>query len=202
VKIGQDRLGKIFQITAERSLFYQRLRAINKFGLNGIYRLVMEKTIFSNISILRISDKTRDGALQQLADHMIAAGYARPGYDEAVISRENTYPTGLHTSGVEIAIPHADAEWTLQPALVIGLLDQPVVFQPMGGQGSEVQASLIFMLTLSDPSAHIDFLRAFSKVIEDEEVMNQYQQTRDIQLLLNRLRLEYSAASTSIRPSV
>lgn len=163
---------------------------------------MMENTIFSNISILRISDKTRDGALQQLADHMIAAGYARPGYDEAVISRENAYPTGLHTNGVEIAIPHADAEWTLLPALAIGLLEQPVVFQPMGGQGSEVQASLIFMLTLSDPSAHIDFLRAFSKIIEDEEVMNQYQQTRDIQLLLNRLRLEYSAASTPIRPSV
>lgn len=162
----------------------------------------MGQDIFSNISILKITEGTRDGVLHQLANHMIEAGYARQGYCEAVITRENAYPTGLHTTGVEIAIPHADAEWTLLPALAIGLLDTPVIFKPMGGQGSEVRASLIFMLTLSDASAHIDFLRAFSKIIEDEEVMDQYRQTQDIQLLLDHLRQEFKSENTSIRPSV
>ncbi len=161
----------------------------------------MGQDIFSNIAILKISESNRDGALKKLAEHMIAKGYAKPGYCEALIERENAYPTGLHTHGIKIAIPHADAEWTLLPALAIGLLDQPVIFKPMGGQGSDVQVGLIFMLTLSDPSAHIDFLRAFSHIIEDEEVMKQYEENQDIQFLVNQLRLEFSSESNPIRPS-
>jgi PTS system galactitol-specific IIA component len=187
LKEGRGRLDKYFQISVEAFLILPKSRRVGKY---------------SNISIQKINETTRNGALQRLADHMIAAGYARTGYSEAVISRENTYPTGLHTSGVGIAIPHADTEWTLRPALVIGLPDQPIDFKPMGGQGSQVQASIIFMLTLSDTSAHIGFLQAFSKIIEDQEVMNQLRQTQDVQLLLSRLRPEYSPESTSIPPSV
>ena len=46
--------------------------------------------------------------------------------------------------------------------MTIGVLEKPVVFEPMGGEGDLVNAGLVFMLTIEDPKEHIDFLRAFT----------------------------------------
>ncbi len=46
-----------------------------------------------------------------------------------------TNDDGIHAPGIGIAIPHADAEWTLVPGMIVGALDEPVIFEPMGGQG-------------------------------------------------------------------
>ena len=125
--------------------------------------------LLSNIQVLKLCKSTKEDVLQDLSNAVIRAGYAKPGFYEAILEREESYPTGLHTPGFEIAIPHADAEWTIESSLTIGILNQPVVFQPMGGEGGEVKAKIVFMLTIKDPSQHLDFLKAFSSLMEDSK---------------------------------
>ena len=76
--------------------------------------------------------------LVALSSAAIKAGYAKLGYLEAILEREEKYPTGLHIPQIEVAIPHADAEWANVPSLTIGLLEHPVPFKPMGGEGGDV----------------------------------------------------------------
>lgn len=148
----------------------------------------MANDLLSNLLVLSIESKNRDDVLKELSNAAVKAGYAKQGFGEAIIEREMKYPTGLHTPGIEVAVPHADAEWTILPSLTIGNLASPVMFEPMGGEGGEVNAELIFMLTIKDPSEHVDFLRAFSSLMEVPQVLIDFKGSGNPQPLLELIR--------------
>ena len=145
--------------------------------------------VLDNIKVLHISEPiTPTELFARVGKLAIDSGWAREGFIQALTEREARYPTGLHTAGVEVAIPHADPEWTLQPGMVVCIANPPVPFQPMGGLGGEVQARFIFLLTIPSAEAHIDFLQALATVIEDEERLKELEETQDINRLIEYLR--------------
>jgi PTS system galactitol-specific IIA component len=149
----------------------------------------MATEILSNIEVLNLDhSSSREEVLSLMAQVVIEKGFAVPGFLDAVLEREKIYPTGLHTRGVEVAIPHADPEWTIKPSLTVGVLQNPVAFEPMGGEGDLVQAKLIFMLTIADPSEHLSFLKAFATLVEDEDTLVEFEKNADIEYLLSRLQ--------------
>lgn len=157
----------------------------------------MATDILSNIEVLNLNHAaSREDVLTIMSKVVIEKGYATPGFLNAVLERERNYPTGLHTRGVEVAIPHADPEWTLKPSLTVGVLQNPVEFEPMGGEGDMVQARLIFLLTIADPSEHLNFLKAFATLVEDEDTLVEFEQNPDIQYLLGRLQSALQAETT------
>ena len=90
----------------------------------------MGKTVLDNISSLRFSEEmTWQQLLTKMSDEAIGKGWAKPGFTDAILTREENFATGLHAS-IDIAIPHADAEWTIEPAMVTATLDTPVAFNP------------------------------------------------------------------------
>lgn len=144
--------------------------------------------ILDNVLVLKVNKKTRQEVLRELSDAAIEAGYAKPGYHQAILEREEKYPTGLHIPLIEVAIPHADAEWAIKPSVTIGIMETPVAFQPMDGAGGDVQAGLVFMLTIEEPKNHIDFLRAFSSVMGQPEILVDFAQSADAVPLLEKIR--------------
>jgi len=110
--------------------------------------------------------------------------WVKPGYLEALLTRESKYPTGLHTLGVEVAIPHADPEWTITPGMIVSILDQPTEFEPMGGQGEMVQARFVFLLLIPDADTHLKFLQTLAEFIEDEAKLETLGKTKDLTPLL------------------
>ncbi|KPL76577.1 hypothetical protein ADN00_11525 [Ornatilinea apprima] len=157
----------------------------------------MATDILSNIEVLNLNHATsREEVLTVMSKVVIEKGYATPGFLNAVLERERNYPTGLHTRGVEVAIPHADPEWTLKPSLTVGVLQNAVEFEPMGGEGDMVQARLIFLLTIADPSEHLNFLKAFATLVEDEDTLVEFEKNPDIHYLLGRLQSALQAETT------
>jgi galactitol PTS system EIIA component len=146
------------------------------------------QTFLANIAVLRIAESlSQTELLSQMAARAAERGWVKPGFCEALLARESAFPTGLHAHRVDVAIPHADPEWTLLPGLVVAVLDHPVAFQPMGGVGEVVQAEYVFMLVIPDADAHIDFLRTLAEFIEDEERMQVLLDTRDVDYLISAL---------------
>jgi len=144
--------------------------------------------LLSNLKVIICKETTKEKVLDVLAAAAVNAGFAKEGFRQAILEREEKYPTGLHTPEVEVAVPHADAEWTLQPSLLIGILQDPVIFEPMGGEGGEVNAELVFMLTIEDASEHVDFLRAFSTLMEVPQVLIEFKKSGDPQPLVEIIR--------------
>ncbi len=148
----------------------------------------MAADLLSNLIVIKSSKTSKEEVLQELSDAAIAAGYARPGYCQAILEREAKYPTGLHTPEIEVAVPHADAEWTIKPSLTIAILKDPVTFDPMGGEGGLVSAELVFMLTIEDASEHVDFLRAFSTLMEAPQVLIDFKNSGDPEPIIEIIR--------------
>lgn len=115
-------------------------------------------------------------------------GLAKEGFAQALLEREEKYPTGIHASGTGIAIPHADAEWTLVPGMIVAVLKQPVIFEPMGGQGGEVQVNLVFLLLIVNPDDHVAFLSALADFISDGEKLARLRQEEDLVSLIDHLK--------------
>ena len=148
----------------------------------------MGKTVLDNISSLRFSvEMTWQELLTKMSDEAIKNGWAKDGFKDAILTREEKFATGLHAA-IDIAIPHADAEWTIEPAMVAATLDTPVPFNPMGGEGGMVQAQFVFMLVIPDADAHLDFLQAIAGFIEDEELLGDLAETKDISSLIAYLK--------------
>ena len=157
----------------------------------------MAADILDNLIVLKVNKKTCAEVLEELSTAAIKAGFAKPGYHKAILEREEKYPTGLHIPLIEVAIPHADAEWAIKPSLTIGILESPVAFGSMDGSGGDVMAGLVFMLTIEEPKDHIDFLRAFSNVMGQPEILVEFAHTANPTLILEKIRINMPKRSKS-----
>jgi len=151
-----------------------------------MYEVLMTLDVLANIHVLNITEPvTRTELLSRMADLAIENHWAKPGFTQAVLEREAKYATGLHSPSLDVAIPHADPEWTLLPGMIVSILDRPVSFQPMGGQGDEVQAKIVFLLVIPNADAHIAFLQALASFIADKDQLSLLDRTKDINLLIS-----------------
>lgn len=111
-------------------------------------------------------------AIRMLAQAFLDAGVVKESFIDAVVAREKVYPTGLPAAAFDIAIPHTVSEHVIEPAMAIGVLKHPVVFQQMGSPEIELHPQLIFMLAISDPKEQIALLRRIMKFLQSEELLN------------------------------
>lgn len=115
-------------------------------------------------------------------------GFTRPGFCEALIQREEEFPTGLPME-IPLAIPHAYPEYVIKPGVGVALLDPAVTFREMGGEEDQTLLARLVVLMLvtpdiahtSDLSIIIDmfkdpgWLNIFSKAGTPEELANCFQ---------------------------
>ena len=108
---------------------------------------------------LVLADMEADGfedAIGQLGGLLVERGYAREGYVGAVLERERSYPTGLEFPACGVALPHGHARWARRAALAIGRCRRPVRFARMDDFSDTVKVSLVLLLTVDDPDAHLE----------------------------------------------
>lgn len=96
-------------------------------------------------------------ALRLLASAAVAKGYAHPSFVEAVVAREQTFPTGLPLP-TPVAIPHTDPHHVVRPALAALVPTRPLTFGELGGQDRTVEAELVLMLLVTDPKDQVSLL--------------------------------------------
>ena len=102
--------------------------------------------------------------------------------------REKDYPTGVQVSGGGVALPHTDAKHATQNTLAVVTLNNPIIFQPMGGDGDEVEATTIVFLVFSDPKQHLKSLSKMVKAIQSEEfltALHAAENVEDMQVVLD-----------------
>lgn len=89
--------------------------------------------------------------LLYLAKCLCEEGCVKRGYAQAVLKREQEYPTGLKLEGsFNIALTHAGPEHVYKNAIIVGVLDQPVQFQLMGEPDQTIPVRVVFMFSAID----------------------------------------------------
>lgn len=111
------------------------------------------------------------------------------GYIEALIRRERLFPTGLPTSPVGVAIPHADPEYVIQPFLGIVTLTSPILFREMGDPESQVWVSVMIVVGLTNEksSEQTNVLSRLVEIFEDEQVLREIYDANNPETILSIL---------------
>ena len=117
---------------------------------------------------LRASDRRE--AISTLAETLLTAGKVRDSYLDAVLARESEFPTGLPTPGSAIAIPHTDPEHCVAPAVAVGVLRDAVEFEEMGSPGTILQVRIVFLLSITDPQDHVEWLSRLASAFHTPEL--------------------------------
>lgn len=132
-------------------------------------------------------------ALRYLAGRMFENGMVKETYEQAIVDRENIFPTGLKFPRYGVAIPHTDGEHVVETTFSIMTLDSPVEFVQMATNGEKISVNLIIMLAIKEAHGQVEMLQKLMTFLQNEDIVNeilnykQNEQEKVVRLLENSL---------------
>lgn len=103
----------------------------------------------ASLCISRLDAPNADAAVRALAARLFAEGHVLVSFEAAAIARERRLPTGLPFPSGAIALPHAEPEYVISPAIAIASLAAPVRFRQMGSPAVQLDVALVVMPAFS-----------------------------------------------------
>lgn len=137
---------------------------------------------------LKLKATDRETILRILGDAMIKEEYAEEGYVEALIKREQEFPTGLVIQEIGIAIPHTDARYVKKEGIALAVLKNPVNFYRMGREEEMIKVQLVFMLAIENPESHLNYLQRILGIIRDTDVLKKLMKAKEKKEVIEIIR--------------
>ena len=112
-------------------------------------------------------------------------GYVKDTWLDAILDRENNYPTGLACEAVQVALPHVDPQHLAKPYIAIVKPKSTVRFDGMAGSGP-VDAQLVINLgLLAHAEDQVGVLQAFLGIFIDAEATKEIMAQTDAQAMID-----------------
>ena len=125
--------------------------------------------------IIRCDKKTYVEVLEYAADYLKEKGYVKDTFKEAILKREEDFPTGLEfkDSDFNVAIPHTFPAHIIVPGVLIIKTETPVKAIQMGTiEDVVMNIRYIFMLLLEGKSdSHLAMLQSLIEFFQNSEAM-------------------------------
>ncbi|HMJ55672.1 MAG TPA: PTS sugar transporter subunit IIA [Polyangiaceae bacterium] len=131
--------------------------------------------------------ESSDGVLRALAQKLLAAGHVRPSFEGAALARERRSPTGLPFPGQGVAMPHAEPEHVVTPAIAVASLAKPVSFRQMGAPNVKLEVSLVVMPALTAKEQAAGELARLVALLQNETLRQALTQAKTSQAVYETL---------------
>ncbi|WP_422444919.1 PTS sugar transporter subunit IIA [Thermoanaerobacterium sp. DL9XJH110] len=141
-----------------------------------------------DLIVLNLKAESRSDVISQLGNLMKKKGYVKETYKDAVLKREEKYPTGLPSEGIYVAIPHTDGSHVNNSAIAVATLKTPVVFKMMGNPENEVNVEIVIMLAIKNPDDQIQLLKKLMSVFQNRELLLKLKTSRNREEVVDLLR--------------
>ncbi|ONI44248.1 PTS fructose transporter subunit IIA [Candidatus Epulonipiscioides gigas] len=142
----------------------------------------------NNLIHINVNAITIAQIMEKVGRNFIKEGYCKKSFVEALITREIEFPTALDIDGIGVAIPHTDISHVNKAKISIATLKQPITFTHMGTDDEAVDVSLIFMLAINEPNAHIDKIQQIISIIQDKQVLENLLNAKNKQAIIDIIR--------------
>lgn len=154
----------------------------------------MTKLIDKDLIILNFKANHYSEVFKELGNIMINKGFANANYIDGLLEREASFPTGIQTETIGIALPHTDASFVNESKIGLLKLEKPLKFGMMGGEGEDVEVKIVFLLGCSEGNQHLQALQNVIELIQDVDFVNQVLSLTDkegaYELLKNKLTIK------------
>ena len=142
--------------------------------------------------VVKLNGEQKEDILSDIANELFREGYVKNTYSKAILAREEKFPTGLPTPGIGIAIPHTDSEHVLKEGIALGILDNPVKFNLMGGcEKDTVDVEIVFMLAIKEKEAQLEMLQKLVTTFQDEnklKILKNTDKLENIEMIMKELK--------------
>lgn len=144
--------------------------------------------LYTNQTMLSIGEEAEnaEAVIRLLCGKAMENGCIEPEFITAVLAREKEYPTGLPTV-VPIAIPHIH-DGCKRSFFAMSVLESSISFQCMGDPEETVEAQIVFLFGITDPSYQTAVLKKFCTIFQDEETLHQLLDIKDEEKLLKEMK--------------
>lgn len=122
------------------------------------------------LCLVRASAGSAEEVIKLLAQRLLEKGHVKPGFEKAALAREKRSPTGLPFPNQAIALPHAEPEHVLSPAIAVATLVAPVTFRQMGSPETKLNVSIIVMPAFSAKEQAGAGLTTLIEKLQDESL--------------------------------
>jgi PTS system galactitol-specific IIA component len=124
----------------------------------------------ASLCLARLEAVSAEGAIRSLARALFQAGHVRSSFEAAAVTRERRMPTGLPFEGIAVALPHAEPEHVVSPAMAIASLAKPVKFRQMGSPATQLEVELVLMPALTAKEQAAAGLAGVIELLQDESL--------------------------------
>lgn len=128
--------------------------------------ILKEENVF-----IKKSFKNREEALEFFSDHLLNKGKVSSDFKKALLKREEEFPTGLQIDNINVAVPHADHIYVRESEILLCTLENPILFQRMDNPDEGVKVSIIILMAINNPDAHIEVLKKIFSLIQDQLIL-------------------------------
>ncbi|MFD1415754.1 PTS sugar transporter subunit IIA [Oceanobacillus jeddahense] len=151
------------------------------------------KSLFnSQLMKLNHSSQNQEELFEEVARELVSLEYVNESYQEALVQREQSFPTGLKTNYCNIAIPHTDAEHVRKPFIYLVQLQDEVEFHNMGDSSEEISVKLVLFLGITDPKNQTILLSTLMEHFQTEEFSKTMFEEIDTKQLEKKLNIFFT----------
>lgn len=126
---------------------------------------------------------------EKISTLLIEKGYVKNSFREAIVKREEKYPTGLRTIPYHVAIPHTDPENIIKPFIAVIRPEHALEFFEMGTDDQTVDARMLFLLGLKKAEGQAPLLSKLIEMFMKQDVMDQLIAETNQHQIINLLKL-------------
>jgi len=125
--------------------------------------------------IVSLEAETYKDVIKSLGTVLFENGFVKDTYIQAVLDREEIFPTGLQVIGGGVAIPHTDSEHVEISTLGIATLSKNVDFRAMAEPEKIISVSLVMMLAIADKNKVVPVLQKVINILQNESAIKAIQ---------------------------
>jgi len=139
----------------------------------------MGKILDEELIKVGVEANDNKGIISYGANLLHENGYVNDGYLDAVLKREEEFPTGLLGKGMGIAIPHTNAEYTIKPALCIMIPKEKVVFHRMDIKEDLIDVQVVMMIAVKNGNMELELLKKVAQLLGDAKSLTELKNAKD-----------------------
>ena len=117
--------------------------------------------------LVGVQARDAQDVIYKLTAALVESGQVSPAFGEDTWAREQSFPTGLPTQPLAVAIPHADPDHVERSSVAIGILTSPVRFAQMGTDGTTMlDVRIVFLLAIKEREKQVEMIQQLVTLIQ------------------------------------
>ena len=130
---------------------------------------------------------------EKMAKKLNQLGYVKDTFLEAILKREEKFPTALPLEPYIVAIPHVEPEHVKKPFIAVSRLKNPIEWREMAANENVLHTKFVFMLGFLEYTDHVNLLQVLIENFQNKELMDKLIKADDEGKFLDVLRaIDYS----------